>query len=264
MKKELQPKDEFMHKRMARQKRLRKRRAAAALITVIILLLIAGAVLSLTVFFPIETIKVSGSSRYTSEEIAAASGIDIGDNLFTASEKKTEEILSKSLPYIESVSFKRSLPGTLEITVKDADEYACYNVSGQYYSVSRSGRVLNKYDTVPEGLCEIRAEGVECKVGEAVSFSGENTEKLIQKLFGNFKACGLSADWIDITDEYSISFKTEGRFTVELGTENFMDKKFLHLKGMIENIDSSKLGNIDLSMWTSSNTEGTFVEEKAE
>ena len=264
MKKEIQPKDEFMRKRLARQKRRRKRRAVAALVTVIIVLLITGAVLSLTVFFPIETFKVSGSGKYTSEQIAAASGIDIGDNLFTVSVKKTEETLQKALPYIESVRFKRRLPGTLEMTVKDAEEYICYNVSGKYYAASRSGRVLNEYDALPEGLSEIRAGGVKCKVGEKVKFTGEHTEEIILELAENLKAAGLSADYIDVTDEYSINFRVEGRFTVSLGTENYMDKKILHLKGMINNIDSSKSGRIDLSMWTSSNTEGTFVESRAQ
>lgn len=264
MKKEIQPKDEFMRKRLARQKRIRKRRAVTALITVIIVLLITGTVLSLTVFFPIETLEISGSGKYTSEQIAAASGIDIGDNLFTVSAGKTEEALQKTLPYIESVKFKRQLPGTLVMTVKDAEEYICYNVSGKYYAASRSGRVLNVYDSLPEGLSEIRAGGVECKVGETVKFKGDHTEALIIELAENLKSAELSADYIDVTDEYSINFRIEGRFTVYLGTENYMDKKILHLKGMINNIDSSKSGKIDLSMWTSSNTEGTFVESRAE
>lgn len=262
MKKEIQPKDEFMRKRLARQKRRKKRRAVTALVTVIVLLIITGTVLSLTVFFPIETLKISGSGRYTSEQIAAASGIDAGDNLFIVSANKTRETLQKTLPYIESVTFKRSLPGTLVMTVKDAEEYICYNVSGKYYPVSRSGRVLNEYDALPEGLSEIRASGVKCRVGQKAEFTGDHTEELINELADALKSAGLSADYIDITDEYSINFKVEGRFTVLLGTENYMDKKILHLKGMINNIDASKSGKIDLSMWTSSNTKGTFVETK--
>ena len=74
MKKEM-PKDEFIKKRVERQKKIRKRRLIAFFIIFIIMLLCAGAVLSLTVFFPIESISIKGSEIYTAEEILEASKI---------------------------------------------------------------------------------------------------------------------------------------------------------------------------------------------
>ena len=64
----------------------------------IVLLVAVGAVLSLTVLFPIKQITAKGSEKYTSEQIVALSGINIGDNLFM-SKVKTETIREK-LPYI--------------------------------------------------------------------------------------------------------------------------------------------------------------------
>ena len=39
-------------------------------------------------------------------------------------------------------------------------------------------------------------------------------------------------------------------------------KKIAHLKGMVSKIDEDKSGKINLSMWTSQKTEGTFVESE--
>ena len=61
-----------------------------------------------------------------------------------------------------------------------------------------------------------------------------------------------------ITDELDIKIKTEGRFIVEFGTSNSLENKFAHLAGMIKNIDQSKTGTVNLSMWSASNTEGAL------
>ena len=65
---------------------------------------------------------------------------------------------------------------------------------------------------------------------------------------------------MDITDELAITVKAENRFNVNFGSANFLENKFAHLAGMIKNIGADKTGKINLSMWTNSQTQGTFVE----
>ena len=254
--------DEFLKKRKARQRRIRKRRMIIGLSLFIVLLVAVGAVLSLTVLFPIKQITAKGSEKYTSEQIVALSGINIGDNLFM-SKVKTETIREK-LPYIESVKIKRTLPDSIAITVKDAAPYACYYSDGAYHTVCRSGYVLESGSEKPDSLFEIRADGVKCVLGKAVVFSEEGTEDLILEIGRLAEEYGLSLNCIDVTDEIALTVKAENRFVVNLGTSNYLDKKFAHLSGMIKNIGETKTGKINLSMWTSENTEGTFVEGSIE
>ena len=72
-----------------------------------------------TVFFQVETIAVVGSSRYTSEEVIAASGVAVGDNLFRMSKTQVSQRIRQQLPYIGDVSVQRGLPSTLTFTVKE-------------------------------------------------------------------------------------------------------------------------------------------------
>ena len=130
MKREV-PRDEFIRKRQERQKKIRKRRIRAFFILFILTALCFGAVLCLTVFFPIEKVVIKGSKIYSVDEIFKNSDIESGDNLFVVSRSKTEQNLKSKLPYIESITFKRELPGTLNITVKDATEFAVYEVKEQ-------------------------------------------------------------------------------------------------------------------------------------
>ena len=89
------PKDEFIRKRIERQKRIRKRRLITLFCFLIVLLLCTGAILCFTVFFPIEKIKIQGNALYTAEEIIKNSDVDVGDNLFSASQKTSIISLSK-------------------------------------------------------------------------------------------------------------------------------------------------------------------------
>lgn len=249
--------DEFLKKRKARQRRIRKRRMLIGFTLFIVLLVAVGAVLSLTVLFPINNITAKGSERYTAEQIIALSGIKTGDNLFVSSVKT--DALREKLPYIESVKIKRTLPDIITITVKDAVPYACYYSDGVYYTVSRAGYVLESGEEKPDSLFEIRADSVKCVLGKEVAFSSEKTEDLITEIGGLSEEYGLSLNYIDVTDELTITVKTENRFIVNFGTSNFLPNKFAHLSGMIKNIEETKTGKINLSMWTSDNTEGTFV-----
>ena len=93
-------------------------------------------------------------------------------------------------------------------------------------------------------------------------FSGEKSETLIKDIISLAGEYSLKIDGIDITNELAVTVGVDGRFSVNFGTSNNLSEKFAHLSGMVKNIAEDKSGKIDLSMWTSSNTQGTFVENK--
>ena len=84
-------------------------------LTALVLALTVGA----TVFFRVETVVVSGNSRYTQEEVVAASGIETGDNLFHMNKYQVAQHIRETLPYVGEVSIQRSLPSTITIQVKE-------------------------------------------------------------------------------------------------------------------------------------------------
>lgn len=258
------PRDEFIRKRMERQRRIRKRRLTIFFCFLIIVLLCVAATLSLTVFFPIENLSASGSAVYTSEQILKASEVEKGDNLFATSRSQTEERLKEKLPYIDSVRLERVLPGTLKITVTDAEEYACLCVDGRYYTVSQSGWVLKENSQIPENLFCVFGLKAECEVGSAVAVASDGASALVERIVTALKQSKLNINFVDITDNVTLSLKVEGRFEVNLGTANNIEEKIKHLAAMIESIDPEKSGSINLSMWTSNNTKGTFVEKHTE
>lgn len=254
--------DEFTRKRKLRQRKIRRRRIKIFLFFLTVMLIAVLAVLSVTVFFPIEQITVSGSEKYTAEQILEAANIKKGDNLLRA--KADADVLNKKLPYIEKTEISRKLPGTLKIKVKDAAEYACFKADDKYYAVSEDWHILNCYDEAPEGCLIIIADGAEFKTGADVQYKDDKSGKLIENIKELADKYNMKLDRIDVTDELDIKIKTDGRFIVEFGTSNSLENKFAHFEGMIKNIDQSKTGTVNLSMWSASNTEGSFVEGAVE
>lgn len=92
------------------------------------LLCVVGVILALTVgatvFFRVEQVTVSGNQRYTQEEIIAASGIQLGDNLYSLNKVRIDQNIRTTLPYIGDLTINRVLPSTIQITVTEWEAVA--------------------------------------------------------------------------------------------------------------------------------------------
>ena len=86
----------------------------------VVVALTAGA----TVFFRVERVSVSGCHRYTTEEIIAASGIRLGDNLYSLNKVSIDRNIRTKLPYVEELTINRALPSTILITVTECEAAA--------------------------------------------------------------------------------------------------------------------------------------------
>lgn len=258
------PRDDFLQKRAERQKKIKKRRMVTTFVVFIIISLCTLTILSLTVFFPIERITVTGSSIYTSEVLKDASGVIVGDNLFATTKSSIENRMKKRLPYVEKIKLKREMPSTLKIVVSDAEEFAGYFVKDKFYIISESGWVLKDSQEMPEGLLTIMGLDVKCEVGSKAVFTDNSQDETVKNIIDIFDKEGIKLTLLDITNSLELKIMVEDRFEVSLGTKNNLTEKVQHLAGMIEKIESTKSGKINLSMWTVDNPQGTFSEGIAE
>ena len=77
-----------------------------------------------TVFFRVERVTVTGNQRYSQEEIITASGIQLGDNLYSLNKVRIDRNLRTSLPYIGDLTINRALPSTIIISVTEWEAVA--------------------------------------------------------------------------------------------------------------------------------------------
>ena len=250
--------DEFEARRKSRQREIRRKRAKRNFIIFIIMCLVAVVVLSFTVFFKVETVKVSGSDIYKSSEIVSAANIK-GKNLFLLNEKDIEKSLRLILPYVDSIEVDRKLPHTLSIKVADATPKYCYCIKGKYYIVSQNGYVLEESKSGAPELLHIISNNATCKTGQKAKLKSNRESKLLKELLKELESTKLEVSSIDLTNAAAIKLTVGDRFEVNLGTKDYLHNKMAHLAEMLRNMEPEKKGEINLSMYSPKNKQGSFL-----
>ena len=256
------PQDEFLRKRAIRQKKLRKRRMKIIFCLFLILCIILGVILSLTVFFPIKKIVITGSKLYSVEEIFKASGIENGENLIMASEDKVEQKIKEKLPFVDKIEFDRDFPSTLNIKIYETKEYMVYHYKDAYYSVSESGWVMKKYSEKPEDICSVAGIDVTCKVGSKADIVKNDKSELLSVLQKNLSKTDMKINAINIENKVSIILEIEDGITVKFGTSNFLEEKIKHINKVVEDLEEGQKGEINISMYTKDKPECVFSKKE--
>ncbi len=250
-------------KKSARRRKKRGARKAFSAIFVLLIVTVIGMVLSLTVFFKIENVMVTGNAVYSEKELINASGVNKGDNLFLTTTKNVSKNLGNRYPFVEGVNLKRVLPGTLKIEIVEAVEKFCYQTGDKFYSVSEKGKVLEVYSDCPAGLILIRTSSVtEIEVGEYISFSDETENMYFTKLVQTLDKYNISVTRIDASNALSLTVRVDNRFDVNFGSIVDIEGKIAHLSKMMEKIESTKTGTINLSAWSADKNEAYFIQGK--
>jgi len=250
-------------RRKIRRKKARKKHLTVLGIALLVLSLTVFSLLSITVLFPIKTVNAKNSGKYSGKEIIKAAQIN-GKNIFTFGTQKTENNIRKKLPYADSIEFSRQFPDTVNITVKDATEYANYLSNGKYYTVSQKGYILAVSDEANPDLLTISSSEVKGGVGEKLVVTNEKETEIINQVTRFFEKSNLRLNTFDVTNINDIKATVMDKYDVEFGTKTYLDKKCSHLKGMLNNMEENSGGTINLSMWTPQKSEGTFIKNNAE
>lgn len=234
-----------------RHRKRKKRSYTLYYLLLLFFVLISGITLSLTVFFNIETITVSGSSLNSAEQIIKQSGIQKGDNLFRINPEKAEQLLKNHLQNIDSVQVERKFPSSLLIRVVDA--LPTYYVAEEdgYTVISAGHRVLGICLTAEQVTAPIRLEGVtvsELQKGDFIDSADEKLtllERLNQAAEEN-EVANITA--INLSNEVDLSIEVENRLTVRLGNSTELSYKIKFAKKIIETeLDAEEVGVIDAS-----------------
>lgn len=225
------------------RRRLKRSVRKALVITGLVVLMAAiVVVLSLTVFFKIDTISISGCEKYTNEEILTAFTIDKGENLFLADTDKASEKLCETLPYIYSAEINRKLPATITVKITQAaPAYTIQNKDKQYVVLDNRFKVLDIQKSKPEGTVQIKkAEIKSAQPGQRIVFSNEKISDCLAELAKALSTYSLS----EATAIYSEGINSnyivyDNRITFKLGSCDDMEKKIYQGLAACEELDAS-------------------------
>ena len=236
------------------KRKQRKAKIITTFVVVLILCLAAVCTLSLTVLFKIETINVSGSSTYTAEEVIAAAGIVVGDNLIRVSKDGISEKLQKSLPFINEVVIEKQFPGVLNITVKETKEELVFKNSKAVYTANRDGKILKEYSEYNGDLMFITvSEKTVFTEGETILFENEREKELCFNFISMIFENDYDVEFVNVSDPFSSYMKFEDRIIAKFGSASYFENKASYFIEGIQGISVNAEGVFDLSAWTPEN-----------
>ena len=241
---------------MAKQKhynRKRRRVSFSFLYKLLAFLLTCTAIaLALTLFFRVRTIEVSGNSRYTSDEIIAAAQVKTGDNLFLMNKFNAAERIRRTLPYIETVQFRRMLPDGLSIVVTECADPAAVVQDGKAYLLCDTGNIVDEMaaSAVRNRIQIVGLTLVDPQVGTQAT-AAEGQELMLERLLELLKALdsrSMAADVseIDMSDASQLTLRYLDRFDVCFPWDADYAYKLDYLLAVVEKLEVNETGTINM------------------
>ena len=238
-----------------KRKRRRRRGGLARLLRPLSVLLAAVAVVAaLTLFFKVGTIEVTGNNRYSAEEIAAATGVELGDNLILLDRYSIQQKLFVGLPYIKEARINPNLPSTLSVEVVETKAVAALPGAGAYWLISRDGKLLEAVDEATAqdyldiaGLeADAPAAGREAQLLEDSPITMDRLRELLAAL--EERQLMARADNLDLTDPDILVINYDGRFRMEMYYSADFDFKLNCLEETVQALQPNETGIIRMTM----------------
>ena len=232
----------------------RKRRHSPFFMPAVFLLGTAVLVFAISVFFRVYQISVTGNSRYTAEEIVAASGIEQGDNLFFINRGKVGARITSRLPYVERAWIERSLPNRLLIHVSESNAVAVIQGPESLWVIDRSCKLLAEADlTASNELIHVSGLTVlEPEIGETLVTAESERPKVayLSDILTEVAELGIqsSVSQIDMENVGNPTLRYMQRFLVKLGTDEELDYKFQLLLSAVARLAAGDRGTLDLGV----------------
>ena len=203
------------------KKQKAKTKRSKGLWMVMLCLVLAGilAVSAYTFLFPVKTVSVEGNSRYTAEEIIAASGIETGDNLLGLNIEEIENNIRLACPYIHAVTLGRKLPTRAVLTVTEGTPVLAFYEQGEYYLVNGDYELMET-NAQPMGGAVVHGLTVSSNgVGKTVGVEPKELKTVLDSLLAELTKQGVTQiTQMDLRDVNDIRLLFADRHIWELGS----------------------------------------------
>lgn len=223
-----------------RQRRISK--SAAVYIPVGALIIVVLTLLGISSFLRIMAIEVQGATRYSAEDVVSVSGISHGDNLLFLNMEAAERRIVTAMPFVSEAIISRIMPDTIKIEIVESIPAAFIELRGEFFIINSTGRVLERTETSPAGLVEIRGiTPVEATPGAQLRVEGgaETNAQHMRYVLATFEREGIldEVSHLDVTNFAQINFGFQGRFNVLVGNRDNLRQKLANLQNAIAGIN---------------------------
>ena len=234
------------------------RRLLMRIVTIVTIVLAFS--IGLSIFFRVETVTVTGCSKYTAWTVSEASGIQQGDSLLFFGRATVGSHIMNALPYVKSVRFSIKLPGVVNIIIEEAPVgYAIEAADGSWWMITSDGIVAEQTDaqgaqqtTIIKGVnLDAPQIGAQAKAYEPNSESAVTGAdrlavalQLTQLLEANEILGKMS--YVDVTNLQRLYLWYQAQYRIDLGDRQELDTKIATVKAAMAEIGEYQTGVMEL------------------
>ena len=234
------------------------RRLLMRIVTIVTIVLAFS--IGLSIFFRVETVTVTGCSKYTAWTVSEASGIQQGDSLLFFGRATAGSHIMNALPYVKSVRFSIKLPGVVNIIIEEAPVgYAIEAADGSWWMITSDGIVAEQTDaqgaqqtTIIKGVnLDAPQIGAQAKAYEPNSESAVTGAdrlavalQLTQLLEANEILGKMS--YVDVTNLQRLYLWYQTQYRIDLGDRQELDTKIATVKAAMAEIGEYQTGVMEL------------------
>ncbi|MEG0339192.1 MAG: FtsQ-type POTRA domain-containing protein [Oscillospiraceae bacterium] len=243
------PRDDMHRISRAQARRLRNRRRLVAIL-IAVAVIVVGLTLSVTVLFKIDNFVLDGDSPYAIDELSIAFAHPKGENIFAFRTQDAQNAISKALPYIETVTVRRRLPGTIVFKVTQATEAYYVKTDAAFVVLSQKLKILRVSQDLPTDLIEIvGVVPTDTTQGAQLTLDSTDKYEALNKLLYTLDSEGITkVNVIDVTNELEMNVIYDNRAKIIIGTQNDLEDKLAVAKTVLENhIGALERGTLDVS-----------------
>ena len=224
----------------SKNKHQKRKKTSKKFVKASAILLIIGiiAVFAFTApIFNIKNIEVKGNNQIPKDTIISISKIKKGENIFKTNNSVIQNI--KENQYVDEVSIKRKLPGTLQITIKERSVKYQIKLINSYAYIDKNGYILETSSVKAEVPIIVGFNITENELLNKKRLEITDLEKLnkILKVIEASKATEIDKLITEINIEnennYCIYLESQNK-KVYIGDTNDLTKKMLYLKKIID------------------------------
>ena len=235
----------------ASSRRIRRRRRGRPLYAFLVVVLAFAIIitLSMTVFFNVKTIRVTGDAEYSAEEIVQQVGVFEGDNMMRLHLEDLETQAEELLINAETVDIKRQFPSTLVIDVRKA--VPAYNVryDDGTLIVSRENKILKNTMDPDDGLITIIGyQPEETTPGKHLTAAEERHEKIFSAFQELIQNASLAVPIISVnmSDMNDIIVNFDHRIEFDMGNWSELNYKISFAEQVIAGQSGEKEGYLTM------------------
>ena len=234
------------------------RRLLMRIVTIVTIVLAFS--IGLSIFFRVETVTVTGCSKYTAWTVSEASGIQQGDSLLFFGRATVGSHIMNALPYVKSVRFSIKLPGVVNIIIEEAPVgYAIEAADGSWWMITSDGIVAEQTDaqgaqqtTIIKGVnLDAPQIGAQAKAYEPNSESavtGADRLAVALQLTQLMEANEIlgKMSYVDVTNLQRLYLWYQTQYRIDLGDRQELDTKIATVKAAMAEIGEYQTGVMEL------------------